>query len=54
MLHVQDGSTVAVGNFDLQRGTGEFSRTIRVDIGQLRGAKLVTPTGSVVASATFA
>jgi hypothetical protein len=54
MLHVQDGSTVAVGDFDLHRGTGEFSRTIRVDIGQLRGAKLVTPTGSVVASATFA
>jgi hypothetical protein len=54
MLHVQDGSTVAVGDFDLHRGTGEFSRTIRVDIAQLRGAKLVTPTGSVVASATFA
>ena len=54
MLHIQDGSTVAVGDFDLHRGTGEFSRTIRVDVGQLRGAKLVTPTGSVVASATFA
>jgi hypothetical protein len=54
MLHVQDGATVAVGNFGLNRGTGEFSRTIRVDIGQLRGAKLVAPNGSVVASATFA
>jgi hypothetical protein len=54
MLHVEDGSTVAVGNFDLHRGTGEFSRTTRIDISRLRGAKLVTPTGSVVASATFA
>jgi hypothetical protein len=53
MLHVQDGSTVAVGAFDLHSGTGEFSRTIRVDVGHLRGAKLVTPSGSVVASATF-
>jgi hypothetical protein len=54
MLHIQNGSTVAVGDFDLDGGTGVFSRNIRVDIGHLRGAKLVTPTGSVVASATFA
>ena len=54
MLQVENGSTVAAGVFDLHDGTGEFSRTIQVDIGRLRGAKLVTPTGAVVASATFA
>jgi hypothetical protein len=52
-LQVEDGSTVAAGNFDLHGGVGQFSRTIQVNISRLRGAKLVTPTGAVVASATF-
>jgi hypothetical protein len=54
MLQVEDGSTVAVGNFKLHDGRGEFSRSIATDIEQLRGAKLVTSNGSIVASATFA
>ena len=54
MLQVENGSTAAAGVFALHRGSGEFSRTIQVPIGTLRGAKLVTPTGAVVASATFA
>jgi hypothetical protein len=54
-LQVDDGSTVAFGAFTLHRGIGQFSRTLEgVNVAQLRGAKLVTPTGSVVASATFA
>jgi hypothetical protein len=53
-LQVADGTTVAVGNFELHGGTGQFSRNIQVDIGRLRGAKLVNAAGSVVASATFA
>jgi hypothetical protein len=53
-LQVDNGSTVAVGAFELHRGMGEFSRTIHVDIGRLRGAKLVTSSGTIVASATFA
>jgi hypothetical protein len=54
-LQVDDGSTVAFGAFTLHRGIGQFSRTLEgVDVAQLRGAKLVTSTGSVVASATFA
>jgi hypothetical protein len=52
-LQVENGSTVAVGVFHLHGGMGQFSRTIRVDIGSLRGAKLVNSSGSVVASATF-
>ena len=53
-LQVADGSTVATGAFMLHGGTGALSKVIQVDVGQLRGAKLVTPTGAVVASATFA
>jgi hypothetical protein len=53
-LQVGNGSTVAVGAFELHNGTGEWTKTIRVDVGRLRGAKLVTTTGGVVASATLA
>jgi hypothetical protein len=53
-LQVENGSTVAVGVFHLHGGMGQFSRTIQVDIGSLRGAKLVSSSGSVVAAATFA
>jgi hypothetical protein len=55
MLQVDDGSTVAFGTFTVQDGTGQFAKSIgSVDVGHLRGAKLVTPTGSPVADATFA
>ena len=53
-LQVEDGSTVATGAFVLDGGRGVFSKAIQVDIGRLRGAKLVTPSGDVLASATFA
>jgi hypothetical protein len=53
-LQVADGSTVATGVFGLHGGTGVLSKSVHVDVGQLRGAKLVTPSGTVVASATFA
>jgi hypothetical protein len=53
-LQVKDGSTVATGMFVLHSGRGVFSKAIRVNVGSLRGAKLVTPSGAVVASATFA
>jgi hypothetical protein len=55
MLQVDDGSTVAFGTFTVKDGTGQFSKSIgSVDVGHLRGAKLVTSTGSSVAAATFA
>jgi len=54
-LQVDDGSTVAFGTFTVKDGTGQFSKNIgSVDVGHLRGAKLVTSTGSSVAAATFA
>jgi hypothetical protein len=52
-LQVDDGSTVAFGTVELHHGIGQFSKTIRVEVGRLRGAKLVTSTGAEVASATF-
>jgi hypothetical protein len=54
MLQSDNGSTVATGTFEVHGGVGEFSRTIPGNVGQLRGARLVTPTGSVIGSATFA
>jgi hypothetical protein len=54
MLRNDGGSTVAAGTFELHDGVGQFSRTVRVDFGGLRGARLVTPAGSLVGSATFA
>jgi hypothetical protein len=55
MLQIDDGSTVAFGTFTVHDGIGQFSKTIgSVDVSHLRGAKLVTSTGSPVADATFA
>jgi hypothetical protein len=54
MLQVDNGRTVAFGTFTVHNGIGEFSKAIgNVDVGHLRGAKLVTATGSPVAAATF-
>ena len=52
-LHATDGSTVATGAFYVRDGTGQLAKTIGVDVGQLGGAQLVTPTGATLASATF-
>jgi hypothetical protein len=53
-LQVEDGSTVATGAFGLHGGKGVLSKSLHVNVSQLRGAQLVTPSGAVVASATFA
>jgi hypothetical protein len=53
-LQTADGSVATWGTFRVRDGIGQFSRTIGVEVGALRGARLVTSTGSPVASATFA
>jgi hypothetical protein len=53
-LQAADGSVVAFGTFHVHEGTGQFSKALRVRVGALRGARLVGPTSSPVASATFA
>jgi hypothetical protein len=52
-LQASSGATVMTGTFDLLGGTGELDKAIRVDVGGLRGAELVTSTGATLASATF-
>jgi hypothetical protein len=52
-LQGENGSVLAVGDFTIHRGTGMFSRSVPANISGVRGAKLVTPAGTVVASATF-
>jgi hypothetical protein len=52
-LQLNDGSIVSAGSFQINGGTGELSKTIRMDISRLRGAELLSPSGAVVASATF-
>jgi hypothetical protein len=53
MLRSDSGATVAAGTFELHHGVGQFSRSLRVDFARLRGARLVTPGGALVGSATF-
>jgi hypothetical protein len=55
MLQVGNGTTVAFGTFTVHNGIGQFSKTIGdVSVSQLKAAKLVSATGSAVATATFA
>jgi hypothetical protein len=53
-LQLNDGSIVSAGTIHISGGTGELSKSIQVNIGRLRGAKLFSPSGAVLASATFA
>jgi hypothetical protein len=53
-LQLSDGSIVSEGTIHVDNGTGQLSKAVPVDIGRLRGAKLFSPSGSVVASATLA
>jgi hypothetical protein len=53
-LHLANGEVVAAGTVQLHGGSGELSKSIEMDAGQVRGATLFDPSGAVVASATFA
>jgi hypothetical protein len=48
-----NGTTVPVGTLELHDGSGVFVRIVRVDMEQVRAARLVTSTGSTLATATF-
>jgi hypothetical protein len=52
-LQLANGTTMPVGTAQLHDGNGQLAQSVRVDPGQLRGAELVTPTGSTLATATF-
>ena len=50
---LSNGRTAATGTFAVHNGVGEFARTMSVNIGQFRGATLVTSAGAVLATASF-
>jgi hypothetical protein len=52
-LQLVNGTTVPVGSLVLQNGSGVFARIVSLDISGVRAARLVTPTGAMIASATF-
>jgi hypothetical protein len=52
-LQMDNGHSGPTGAFLLQSGVGDWARPIRVDIGRIRGATLVSPTGSTLATASF-
>jgi hypothetical protein len=53
-LHLANGEVVAAGTVQLHNGSGELSKSIQMDAGQVHGATLYDPSGAVVATARFA
>jgi hypothetical protein len=53
LLEARDGSVAASGSFSIQGGAGEWARPLQGGITDLKGARLVGPTGITLASATF-
>jgi hypothetical protein len=52
-IQMDNGHPGPTGTFELQGGVGDWARPVPVDINQIRGATLVTSTGSALATATF-
>jgi hypothetical protein len=50
-LQLANGSTVPVGQLDVHDGVGEWAHTVGVDVGHVKAAKLVTPSGLTLATA---
>jgi hypothetical protein len=53
LLIRRDGTTIDAGTFDVVRGYGHWATPIPVDPAQLRGVRLLSSRGAVVAAATF-
>ena len=52
-LEARSGAILASGTFRLVDGTGEWARTLPVNPDAVHAARVVTPTGAVLASVTF-
>jgi hypothetical protein len=50
----KDGHVTTVGSFQVTNGYGEWGSAVPATVGALAGARLVTPGGAVLATATFA
>ena len=53
-LRLASGATVPVGPAQLHDGAAQLARSVNVNVSELKGAMLVAPDGSTVASASFA
>ncbi|MGH9208606.1 MAG: hypothetical protein ACRD1G_18985, partial [Acidimicrobiales bacterium] len=53
-LKLANGTAMPIGTVTLHDGVGQLAHSVRVDVSQIRGAKLVTPEGSTLASTSFA
>ena len=53
-LRGPNGTTLVSGTFDVDNGSGQFARALQLDIDEVGGAEIVTPTGAPVATAFFA
>ena len=51
-LQLANGATVPVGQFAVNDGVGEWGHTIAVNVDQIKGARLVTPDGLTLATAS--
>jgi hypothetical protein len=47
------GTTLVSGTFEVDNGSGQFARALRLDIDKLGRAEVMTPTGAPVATAVF-
>ena len=52
-LQAHNGATLASGTFEVDNGSGQFARALRVDVNRLRRAEIITQTGVTVATAIF-
>jgi hypothetical protein len=52
-IEMENGHSGPTGTFVLHSGVGQWARPIPVDIGRMRGATLVSSTGSTLATASF-
>jgi hypothetical protein len=53
LLEADNGTVAAAGTFSIQGGTGEWARPLPDGVTHLTGARLVSATGTTLATATF-
>jgi hypothetical protein len=52
-LRRYNGTTLVSGTFEVDNGSGQFARVVRLDIAEVGRAEIITPTGAPVAAAVF-
>ena len=52
-LRGYNGTTLVTGTFEVDNGSGQFARVLRLDVAEVGRAEIITPTGAPVATAFF-